>query len=79
MCLVVAILFRSTIKIGPYACIYWGTCLNACSWWRDDIQSCTYFYVTLYIYIDLGFQITRGSPGPTEREMCPWAISIVFW
>jgi hypothetical protein len=33
----------------------------------------------IYIYIDLGFQITRGSPGPTEREMCPWAISIVFW
>jgi hypothetical protein len=51
MCLVVAILFKSTIKIGPHACVWWGTRINARSWWRDGIQSCTYFYVTLYIYL----------------------------
>jgi hypothetical protein len=28
-----------------------GMRLNACSWCRDDIQSHTYFYVTLYVYL----------------------------
>jgi hypothetical protein len=51
ICLVVAILFRSVIKIGLHACVWCGTRLNACSCWRDDIQSHTYFYVTLYIYL----------------------------
>jgi hypothetical protein len=31
MRLVFAIFFVSTIKIGPHACVWWGTCLNACS------------------------------------------------
>jgi hypothetical protein len=51
MCLVVAIFSRSTIKIGLHACVCWGTRLNACSRWSDDIQSRTYFYVTLYTYL----------------------------
>jgi hypothetical protein len=50
MCLVIAIFFRSIIKIGPHACVWWGTCLNVCFQWSDDIQSRTYFYITLYTY-----------------------------
>jgi hypothetical protein len=38
-------------KIGPHACVWWRTRLNACSWWKDNVQSRTYFYVTLYTYL----------------------------
>jgi hypothetical protein len=43
--------FQIWIKIGPHAFVWWGMRLSACSWWRDDIESRTYFYVTLYTYL----------------------------
>jgi hypothetical protein len=51
MRLAVAIFFGSAIKIGSHACASWMTCPYACVWWRDDIQSRTYFYATLYTHI----------------------------
>jgi hypothetical protein len=51
MYLVIAMLFRSALKIGPHACVWWGRRLNACSLWRDDIQLRKHFYVTLFIYL----------------------------
>jgi hypothetical protein len=75
MCLVVAIFFRSTIKIGVHACVWWGTCLNACSWWSNDIQSRTYFYVTLYTY--LSGNIIRGTlKTPNSQLVTPISIKL---
>jgi hypothetical protein len=50
MCQVVVILFRYA-KNRPASMHLVGTRQNACSWWRDDIQSHTYFYVSLYSYL----------------------------
>ena len=62
MCLVVAIWFRSAIKIGPHTCVWWGTRLNACSWWRDNTK--------------LGrFDLVHGEG--TYQTACTWLLGAV--
>jgi hypothetical protein len=58
MYLVVAIFFRFAIKIGPHACVWWGTRLNVCFWCMDEIQSYTCFMHFVYISVPTsrGFQ-----------------------
>jgi hypothetical protein len=52
-------IFQIYQKIGPHACVYWWTRLYACSWWKDDIQSRTYFYVTcMHIYANINMLST---------------------
>jgi hypothetical protein len=55
-----------------------GTRLNACSWWRDDIQLRTYFYVTLYIYLYQRQEVfndfcgDKYPLGPLEHKNSAW-------